>query len=295
MMQLKENSKISQNKVVEEEKISNALSTDEIISLLSKNNTDFVKESDISTNISNLFKTVTPKRLAEKSQETVDENNQVLEKKESEERKEETISEEVVENQKVEIEKKYTEEEAKKMSNNLAKDYYNRGYQLGVKKTTEELQKGEKALAVTLKKTTDNLFALAPDFLMEINNAISKLISKLCQETLGYEIDKKSDFFLKKIENLANSIEGSVNGVKVFLNEKDFNSIKTYNTNNNLKLSFQIHPDENLDRGDIKIRSGSIEMSEIVSKKLKFSNLNDLDSDLSKLKENPENPTPTIK
>ena len=41
-----------------DEKISGALSTEEIVSLLNKSNKDFVKESDITSNITNLFKKV---------------------------------------------------------------------------------------------------------------------------------------------------------------------------------------------------------------------------------------------
>ena len=41
-----------------DEKISGALSTEEIVSLLNKSNKDFVKESDISSNITNLFKKI---------------------------------------------------------------------------------------------------------------------------------------------------------------------------------------------------------------------------------------------
>ena len=50
MMPLKDKSK--DDKV---NQISEALSTEEIVSLLSKSNKDFIKESDISSNIINLF------------------------------------------------------------------------------------------------------------------------------------------------------------------------------------------------------------------------------------------------
>ena len=46
-----------------DEKISGALSTEEIVSLLNKSNKDFVKESDITSNITNLFKKVIKKRV----------------------------------------------------------------------------------------------------------------------------------------------------------------------------------------------------------------------------------------
>ena len=49
------------------------------------------------------------------------------------------------------------------MANDLAKDYYNKGYQLGVKKTKEELEKGDKGISCKLKNVTDNIF-LSPDF-----------------------------------------------------------------------------------------------------------------------------------
>ena len=42
---------------------SNALNTEEIISILSKTNNDFVKESEITLGISKLFKKKKPKRF----------------------------------------------------------------------------------------------------------------------------------------------------------------------------------------------------------------------------------------
>ena len=43
-------------KMIKSIKFLKALSTEEIVSLLSKSNKDFIKESDISSNITNLFK-----------------------------------------------------------------------------------------------------------------------------------------------------------------------------------------------------------------------------------------------
>ena len=62
----KENNTEPQKKEKNLNKVSEALSTDEIISLLSKSNKDFIKESEISSNITNLFKKITPKILAKK-------------------------------------------------------------------------------------------------------------------------------------------------------------------------------------------------------------------------------------
>ena len=55
------------------------------------------------------------------------------------------------------------------MANALAKEYYNKGYNLGVKKIKEELEKGEKALAVNFKNLSDNIFTVTPDFVEKLN------------------------------------------------------------------------------------------------------------------------------
>ena len=63
-----------------DEKISGALSTEEIVSLLNKSNKDFVKESDITSNITNLFQKVTPLSLAQKNQEITAEKKEEVTK-----------------------------------------------------------------------------------------------------------------------------------------------------------------------------------------------------------------------
>ena len=284
MMPLEKNSN-SDQKNQDTVKISEALSTDEILSLLSKNKSDFVKDSEISETINNLFKKVTPSILAEAKK--VLNNN---EKKIQDEKKiQEENVDQGLETQIKEPEKKYTEEEAQKMAKEYANQYYNNGYKLGVKKTTEELQKGDKALAVTLKQTTDNIFGVSEDFAKELNQSINNLISKLCEEVIGYGIDNYSQFFQEKIEKLTSSIENSIKNVDVFLNPKDHDVITKYNNQKNIQLSFKINPDNKLDRGDVRIKSGSIEMSDIVSNKIKSSNSSNLSLDLDQLKDNPIN------
>ena len=288
MMPLKENNTEPQKKEKNLNKVSEALSTDEIISLLSKSNKDFIKESEISSNITNLFKKVTPKILAKKDHKTDEVVNK--DKKENEIKDHESLekieSEKNVENKKVEPEKKYTEEEARKMANELSRKYYDNGFKMGVKKTTEELQNGEKSLAVTLKRITDNLFEVFPEFQSNLTKLINKLIFNLCKEVIGHEIANNTEFFKKKIETLVSSIEDSAKNIEVILNPEDYLSIKNYNEKNNIKLCFKISEDKNLERGDLKIKSATIEISESVSKKVKFSAPEQLNLDREKLKEN---------
>ena len=186
----------------------------------------------------------------------------------------------------IEPEKKYTEEEAKKMANELARKYYDNGYKMGVKKTTEELQNGEKSLAVTLKRVTDNLFEIVPEFHGSLIKSINSLIFKLCKDVIGYEIENKTEFFTKKIEKLVNSIEESTRNIEVILSPEDYLAIKNYNEKNNVKFSFGISEDKNLERGDLKIKSPSIEISEKVSSKIKLSSTEQLNLNKENLKEN---------
>ncbi len=283
MMPLKDKSK--DDKV---NQISEALSTEEIVSLLSKSNKDFIKESDISSNITNLFTKITPALLAQKNKskkinldEKPLENDDLISPAESIDVQN---NEKKVDENKPESEKKYTEQEAKKMANEFAKQYYNNGYKLGIKKTTEELQKGDKALAVTFKNTTDNLFKLTPNFIEELNKTVTNLLSNLCKEILGYEIDNNNKFFQEKILTLTKSVENSIKEVEICLNPKDLSAISNYNDKNNLDLSLKMTSDEKLERGDLRIKSGSIEISDIVSNRIKFSIPREIESELNNLK-----------
>mgnify|MGYP001441852376 FL=1 len=286
MMQLKENQKKSD----QDKQNSGALNTEEILSLLSKTSQDFKKESEITENISYLFNKKTPKDLA-LSRQIYREKNQKPEVNKEVEKKEEIKEKE---EEKVIEEKKVTETEAKNMANALAKEYYNKGYDLGVKKVKEELEKGEKALAVNLKNLSDNIFTVTPDFVEKLNEQINSNLKKISVEMLGYEIDNKTNQFFNKISELVNSFADSVKKVKIFLNKDDFDSISKFLNEQKITLEQELTIDENLNRGDIKIKSGSIEVANILSKKTKFVQSANIDDDLEKLRNKIENNEITV-
>ena len=285
-MQLKENQKKSD----QDKQSSSALNTEEILSLLSKTSQDFKKESEITENISYLFNKKTPKDLA-LSRQIDHEKNQKPEVNKEVEKKEEIKEKE---EEKVIEEKKVTETEAKNMANALAKEYYNKGYDLGVKKVKEELEKGEKALAVNLKNLSDNIFTVTPDFVKKLNEQINSNLKKISVEMLGYEIDNKANQFFNKISELVNSFADSVKKVKIFLNKDDFDSISKFLNEQKITLEQELTIDENLNRGDLKIKSGSIEVANILSKKTKFVQSANIDDDLEKLRNKIENNEITV-
>ena len=287
-MQIQENKK----KNDQDKEKSGALKTEEILSLLSKTSQDFKKESEITDNISYLFNKKTLKEMAlsnskkeEKIEQTDNLQKETDKKEDTKDEKEEKIIEE----------KKITETEAKNMANALAKEYYNKGYNLGVKKIKEELEKGEKALAINFKNISDNIFSVAPDFMTKVNDLVNANLKKISREMLGYEIDTKTDYFFKKISELVNIFEDSVKKVKIFLNKEDFDSISKYLLEKKINIEQEIKIDENLNRGDLIIRSGSIEVGNVLSNKTKFADSTNIEYELKNIKENIEKNSPTVK
>jgi len=285
MMPLKEQT--TENNKDEKGQDSEALKTEEILSLLSKTRQDFIKDKEILEKIPNLFKKKTLIELAnisenKKSKDHEAERSEIEKKDEIQKIEDESITHKDEELEKKIDEKKYTEVEAKKMANDLAKEYYNKGYYLGVKKTKEELEKGEQALAVSLKNITDNIFVTAPEFSEKITQRLNQKISSIIKEILGYEIDTKTDFFIKKITELSEIFDEN-NKINILLNENDYNSVKKFCTENKINLSFSLLADKSLQRGDLKIKSGSIEVSEIIDNKIKLSQSNTIKKELDNL------------
>ena len=283
MMPLKSN--INDEK--EEKKLNTeTLNTQEILSLLSKTSQDFKKDVEFSQNFKNFYKKKTLNEIAEQNKINKNKSSQQIEEKNKSEelKKEEKKGEESLE--KIKNDKKmYSEEQTKKYANDLAKDYYNKGYQLGVKKTKEELEKGDKVLAVALKNVTDNIFALSPEVLKKIMEQINFNILESVKEILGYEIDNKTEFFIEKLKKLAGSIEDSTKKIIFFLNEKDYESISIYLKNNKMSLNYDFQIDKNLNRGELRIKSGSIEINEVLDKKIDFPSSDEIEKNLSSLEE----------
>ena len=285
MMPLKSNVDEKEKKKLSTE----TLNTQEILSLLSKTSQDFKKDVEFSQNFKNLYKKKTLNEIAEQNKTNKNKGSQQIEEKnknnklKKEEKKEEESSEKIKNDQKM-----YSEEQTKKYANDLAKDYYNKGYQLGVKKTKEELEKGDKVLAVALKNVTDNIFALSPEVLKKIMEQINFNILESVKEILGYEIDNKTEFFIEKLKKLAGSIEDSTKKIIFFLNEKDYESISIYLKNNKISLNYYFQIDKNLNRGELRVKSGSIEVNEILDKKIDFPSSDEIEKNLSAIKEKNE-------
>ncbi len=283
MTQVQENQKKSD----QDKKNSGALNTEEILSLLSKTSQEFKKESEITENVSYLFNKKTPKDMALSNSQNameIKETDNVGEEIKKDELKEEK-NEEIIE------EKKVTETEAKKMANALAKEYYTKGYNLGVKKVKEELEKGEKALAINFKNLADNIFSITPDFVKQINDQINVNLKKISRQMLGYEIDTRTEKFFEKISELTNLFENSIKEVKILLNNEDFKSISKYLDEQKINIDQKLEIDNDLDRGDLKLKSGSIEVANILSKKTKFVQSTNIDEDLQNLRNEIENNT----
>ncbi|MBD75235.1 MAG: hypothetical protein CMM96_07125 [Rickettsiales bacterium] len=266
----------------------NNLSTDEILSIVKKNQKKFSKETTISGKISNLFKRQPLKELAldpniEKSKnDELNENNSAdeldsIEKDIKSEIEEEEKDQEKEQEVLASNRKKYTEEETNQKAKELAKKYYYYGYNLGVKNIKKELLKGENKISLALKNLLDNLMMVSEKLTDELNSSLNKKIFEICNQILGYEINKQPERFVKKITDLSNQISKSIKELKVLVNKEDYNSIKNHLKTLKEGLSIEFDVDEKLQRGDIVIKSGDITLEEINSKKIKLSNDSKID------------------
>lgn len=268
------------------------LKTEEIISILNKtSNEKFSRENKISSNISSNFKSFSLKQIAQKSDKDiiVGENNikndtdEKIPELNSEENKTEDIE------KKIEDEKIYTKEEAKKISDDLSKKSYDNGYKTGYdegeKKIKAELQKGEEALALALKNTIDNLFYISPDFLEKLNININTSIQKICNQIVGYEITEFPKKFVAKIDNLVESVSNSSNKIKIYLNEDDLNAVTKYLSKEKILTEASFLKSKDLKRGDLIIKSGGIEINDIISSKVELISESDIEEELTSLKE----------
>ena len=254
----------------------NSLNTDEILGILRKANKDFTKETDISGKISNTFQRTDLIKIARRNSGTEDitpENkikNQTKQNNQPDETKNKESEKKIETENKPKLIKKYTEQEADLKAKELAKKYYYHGYNLGVKNIKKELQKGENELAITLKNTIDNLFFVSKEFTEKLSKEINASILKLCKEIIGYEISLEPGKFNQKISKLADLISNSTNKINVFLNPEDLKIIVKYLESHKPNTDINLEEDSKLERGDIKISSGEIEIEEIFSKKIMF-------------------------
>ena len=266
----------------------NKLNTEEILSIVKRNEKKFSKETEISGKISYLFKKQPLKNLAldpniDKSKNAELNENKSADELDSIEKDIKSEIEEEENEQEKEQEalasnhKKYTEEETNQKAKELAKKYYYYGYNLGVKKIKKELLKGENKISLALKNLLDNLMMVSEKLTNELNSSLNKKIFEICSQILGYEINKQPEKFVKKITDLANQISKSIKELKVLVNKEDYNSIKNHLKTLKEGLSIEFDVDEKLQRGDIVIKSGNITLEEINSKKIKLSNDSKID------------------
>ena len=269
------------------------LKTEEIISILNKTtNSKFLKSDEIIANIALNFKKFSVKEIAEKNKiklksvnkdlkEVLEkDNNKIEETEKIEDKKEsnETIVEDHIK------EKIYTKEEADKIANDQAKIYYRNGYNAGISNLKKELQDGDQAIAMALKNTIDSLFYVSSEFIEKLNYDLNKSILDICTLIIGYEIDKVPDKFVEKIKNLVESIHSSSNNVKIFLNKEDHDSINKYFRENKTLTEVKLEIDEKLKRGDLILKSGGIEVNDIVCEKINLINNSDIENEIDELR-----------
>ena len=280
------------------------LKTEEIISILNKTtNSKFLKSDEIIANIALNFKKFSLEEIAKKNEVKIEPDNNSVEAREkntgeilkqSQEIEDKEKSDEAIIEEKV-PEKIYTKEEADKIANELAKTYYQNGFNAGVNNLKKELQGGEQAIAMALKNTIDSLFFVSSEFIEKLNLDLNKTIMEICNSIVGYEIDKVPENFIKKIDSLVESIQSSSNNIKVILNKDDHVSINDYLKKNKPLVDLKLEIDEKLQRGDLVLKSGGIEINDIVCEKIHLVSNSDIENEKAVLNDENDSIKSSIK
>ena len=294
---------IQQQEKVKEDSEANEspLNTEEILSILNKTKElNFLKENKIFENFSSEFKSFNLEEIAKKNngdsittqkiEKNIDEEVQKELNTSSQVKKENNLESEKIIIDEEELkrqEKIYTQEQHEKLVNDAKeksfKEGIQKGFEQGEKNIKDELQKGEEAQALALKNTIDNLFYVAPEFLEKLNLTINESIRDICNQILGYKISEIPKQFLEKINNLVSSIESSSNRIVVFLNVEDQKVLNEFLKNNKTLADVTFKIDETLQRGDLIIKSGGIEINDISSKKVDLISDSNIDKNLKEL------------
>lgn len=270
------------------------LKTEEILSIINKSeNLKFEKSNKLLDKISNNFKKYTVNELAKKEKKILEDQPQktILENEETKieksEEKQKSLNSENKDDEKKIEEKKYTELEANTLAEKIAQKKYDDGMNDGIKKIKEELEKGEDAIAIALKNTIDNLLYVSPKLMDSLNKNINDSILKISSDLLGYKIDTVPEKFLKKINTLCDSIKNSINRVEVFLSKEDHSSINKHLQKNKSSSEIIFKIKDGLNRGDLVIKSGGIEIKDILIEKIHLSSDTNIENEVSDLSKNP--------
>ena len=294
---------IQQQEKVKEDSEANEspLNTEEILSILNKTKElNFLKENKIFENFSSEFKSFNLEEIAKKNngdsittqkiEKNIDEKVQKELNTSSQVKEENNLESEKIIIDEEELkrqEKIYTQEQHEKLVNDAKeksfKEGIQKGFEQGEKNIKDELQKGEEAQALALKNTIDNLFYVAPEFLEKLNLTINESIRDICNQILGYKISEIPKQFLEKINNLVSSIESSSNRIVVFLNVEDQKVLNEFLKSNKTLADVTFKIDETLQRGDLIIKSGGIEINDISSKKVDLISDSNIDKNLKEL------------
>ena len=136
---------------------------------------------------------------------------------------------------------------------------------------------------MALKNTIDSLFFVSSEFIEKLNLDLNKTIMEICNSIVGYEIDKVPENFIKKIDSLVESIQSSSNNIKVILNKDDHVSINDYLKKNKPLVDLKLEIDEKLQRGDLVLKSGGIEINDIVCEKIHLVSNSDIENEIAVL------------
>ena len=97
-----------------------------------------------------------------------------------------------------------------------------------------------------------------------LTDTIAEAVKTLAAQRAGQMIDEMPAPFVKRVEALADRVAQGVAAVTVRLNPDDFAAIKPHLAGSDLLDPDRIGTDDNLSRGDVDIRSGAVQLRDVL-------------------------------
>ena len=97
-----------------------------------------------------------------------------------------------------------------------------------------------------------------------LTDTIAEAVKTLAAQRAGQMIDEMPAPFVKRVEALADRVAQGVAAVTVRLNPDDFAAIKPHLAGSDLLDPDRIGPDDSLARGDVDIRSGAVQLRDVL-------------------------------
>ena len=174
-------------------------------------------------------------------------------------------AEQEAESLRIQEEQKLTE--ARLAQEEKEKNIYEKGFAEGKVALEREIKDKLDSSLLVLENARKSILDLNASHFIKLRESISSTIIKLASDRAGTQIAELPENFLKKIESFIESVGQITGSPTVYLNARDFESLKGFSPQISNNAGFRFKQKEGLLSGDIVIEIGSISATDTAAER----------------------------